>query len=203
MNADEYVDTVLGLLPPGSPMRPQIAMDLRAHIAERFAAGHSLDDVLRQLGDPAKLAESYLAAEPLVAPPFQRRAAAKLIDLLAALVVAGAIAGFLSWRVPGPFVIPVFIIATLMCGSVLLGIYTVIAEARTAQTIGKRAIGLRVVRESGARISVGQAIVRQLPLVLQVIWVDAMFALFTEKSQRAFELLSKTRVVLAPSQEAV
>jgi hypothetical protein len=33
-------------------------------------------------------------------------------------------------------------------------------------------------------------------LVLQVIWVDALFALFTERGQRAFELLSKTRVIL-------
>jgi len=39
-----------------------------------------------------------------------------------------------------------------------------------------------------------------LPAVLQVGWIDAMFALFTEKSQRAFEMLSKTRVVVA-SQE--
>ena len=29
-------------------------------------------------------------------------------------------------------------------------------------------------------------------------WIDAMFALFTERHQRAFELLSKTRVVLKP-----
>ena len=43
----------------------------------------------------------------------------------------------------------------------------------------------------------GQAIVRQLPMFLQVYWIDVMFALFTERSQRAFEMLSKTRVVRA------
>jgi hypothetical protein len=37
--------------------------------------------------------------------------------------------------------------------------------------------------------------VRQLPLFLQVGWIDAMFVLFTDRRQRAFELLSKTRVV--------
>jgi hypothetical protein len=36
-----------------------------------------------------------------------------------------------------------------------------------------------------------------LPMFLQVFWIDAMFALFTDKSQRAFEMLSKTRVVRA------
>ena len=44
-------------------------------------------------------------------------------------------------------------------------------------------------------IAEGQAIVRQFSMFLQVYWIDVMFALFTDKSQRAFELLSKTRVV--------
>ena len=63
------------------------------------------------------------------------------------------------------------------------------------QTLGKCLMGIRAVRESGARISIGQSIVRQLPIFLEVFAIDALFALFTEKNQRAFELLSKTRVV--------
>lgn len=51
-------------------------------------------------------------------------------------------------------------------GSLLFGLYTVVAERRVGQTVGKRLLGLRVVRESGARISLGQAIVRQLPMFL-------------------------------------
>jgi hypothetical protein len=31
-------------------------------------------------------------------------------------------------------------------------------------------------------------------------WVDVLFALFNERRQRAFELLSKTRVVVPPSE---
>jgi len=42
----------------------------------------------------------------------------------------------------------------------------------------------------------GQSVVRQLPMVLQIYWIDGLFAFFTDKQQRAFELLSKTRVVL-------
>ena len=38
---------------------------------------------------------------------------------------------------------------------------------------------------------------RQLSLVFQIFWIDAMFALFTERRQRAFELLSRTRVISA------
>ena len=35
-------------------------------------------------------------------------------------------------------------------------------------------------------------------MFLQVFWIDVMFTLFTEKKQRAFEVLSKTRTVVAP-----
>jgi hypothetical protein len=38
-------------------------------------------------------------------------------------------------------------------------------------------------------------------MFLQVYMIDVLFALFTEKSQRAFELLSKTRVVTSKSAE--
>ena len=65
------------------------------------------------------------------------------------------------------------------------------------QTLGKRVAGLQVVRESGAPIGLGQAIVRLLPVALQIFWIDVLFALFTDKRQRAFEMLSKTRVVRA------
>jgi uncharacterized RDD family membrane protein YckC len=78
---------------------------------------------------------------------------------------------------------------------VLLSVYTVVAEYASSQTLGKRIFNLSVVRESGRRIGFGQAVVRQLPLFLSVIWIDALFALFTDKRQRAFELLSKTRTV--------
>ena len=56
MTAEDYVNSVLDEMPPRMATRAQIATELRAHIAERVAHGHSLDDVVRQLGDP--IAES-------------------------------------------------------------------------------------------------------------------------------------------------
>ena len=50
------------------------------------------------------------------------------------------------------------------------------AEARYCRTPGKKLMGLYVVRESGARISFGQAIVRQLPVFLNIFWIDALFS---------------------------
>ena len=93
------------------------------------------------------------------------------------------------------FAAPLALIVAIVGGSLAFAVYQIAAETLSGQTLGKRALNLRVVRESGARIGVGQAIVRQLPLMLEVFWIDVLFALFTEKSQRAFEMLSKTRVV--------
>jgi uncharacterized RDD family membrane protein YckC len=195
MSAGDYVKRVLELMPRAMPQRTEIAAELRSHIAERLARGHSLEDVLRQLGDPATLADSYLSAEPLVSAPFGSRVVAKIVDALGVLVVMCPSTWLLSRLVPSgwrPFaMLCIFFIGS----SLLFGIYTMASEYRRGQTIGKRVQGIRVVSETGARISIGQAIVRQLPMFLQVYWIDVMFALFTERSQRAFEMLSKTRVV--------
>src|SRR5262245_13791113 len=80
--ADDYINRVLDNLPRGTPMRAQIAMELRGHIAERVERGQQVADVLRQLGDPTTLAESYLSAVPLVSASFLRRGAAKLVDVM-------------------------------------------------------------------------------------------------------------------------
>ncbi len=48
----------------------------------------------------------------------------------------------------------------------------------------------------------GQAFVRGLPLFLEVFWLDALCVFFTDKRQRAVELLSHTRVVVADPQRA-
>jgi hypothetical protein len=52
----------------------------------------------------------------------------------------------------------------------LLGLfgYTIAAEHYVDQTVGKRLMGIHVVRESGARISLGQSAIRQLPLLGQI-----------------------------------
>ena len=195
--ADDYVNTVLAMMPGTMPSRAQIATELHSHIAERLAHGHPLEDVLRQLGDPAKLADSYLSAEPLVSASFGSRVVAKIVDALCVLVFVCPSAWFLSRLAPTDFQPLALIWLFMFGGSFVFGIYTMASEYRLGQTIGKRVQGIRVVSETGARISVGQAMVRQLPVILQVCWIDAGFALFTERSQRAFEMLSKTRVVRA------
>lgn len=193
--ADEFVERVLASLPHSLPQREQIGLELSGHIAERVADGAPLDEVLRQLGDPTALAESYLSAVPLVAAPFLSRCLAKLLDVALVLAAVALVAMLAAKLLPRRLEGNVVIVAMLAAGLAFL-FGTVFAELRFGQTPGKRLLGLRVVRESGAPIGLGQAIVRQLPLVLSIFFIDVLFALFTEKKQRAFEMLSKSRVVV-------
>jgi uncharacterized RDD family membrane protein YckC len=194
MTADDYVNRVLSALPPATPRSAQISMELRGHIAERIASGQLLAAVLDQLGDPVVLAESYASAVPLVAGAFWVRAAARVIDFALPVAVLSPFA-VLIWLAGLPEYTPWLLIVYLIGGGLLVASYPIVAEALYGKTLGKHLLGLRVVRESGTRISTGQAIVRNLPWFFEVFWIDALFALFTDKSQRAFELLSKTRVV--------
>lgn len=198
--ADHFIDHVLARLPRAMPRRAQIALELRGHIAERLAEGQPVDLVLRQLGDPAALAESFLDAVALEPASWSARALAKTLDvgLVLALVVPLA---SLAWFSPSEQVRASAVVAAFIAGFVGFLLYTVLAEWRLGHTWGKRAAGLAVVRETGASVSLGQAVVRQLPVLLQVFWIDALFILFTDRRQRAFELLSKTRVVRADAWE--
>ena len=197
----QYIDRVIAFLPRSTPLRSQIALELRASIADRLERGERLEDILRQLGDPQTLAESYLNAIPLVSASFASRAVARIIDVLMVIAIVGVLAFTVAVLMPRKEFIPfVMLIAVVLCAFSYFT-YAVAAEYLTGQTLGKRLFHMRVVRESGAHISLGQAIVRQLPTLMQFFWVDILFALFTDRSQRAFELLSKTRVVQVPDEE--
>jgi uncharacterized RDD family membrane protein YckC len=193
----QYIDRVIAQLPQEATLRAQVAMELQSHIAERLEHGDSAEAALQQLGDPVVLAESYLAAVPLIPVSFGRRAAAKLLDVVVFVAVSAPIVLLVSYRFQ-------FVFGMLVAGFLLAisAFYPLLAEYRYGKTLGKHWLGLRVVRESGARISFGQSVVRQLPLALQIFWIDVLFALFTDKHQRAFELLSKTRVIVATENQS-
>ncbi len=91
-----------------------------------------------------------------------------------------------------PYFLPLLCLLSAIFG--LIG-YTIVAEYRRGGTIGKRLMRIQVVRESGARISLGQALLRQLPFLGQFFFIDAAFAFFTDRRQRAFEMLTKTRAI--------
>jgi uncharacterized RDD family membrane protein YckC len=152
----------------------------------------------KSLGSPIALAESYLSAVPLVAPPLGRWLLAKVVDFVAAFLVLVPFA-WLIWATyaGNPWTLAFLPLIVIVGGSLLFAAGTVLAEYWFGQTFGKWLLGLRVVRASGARVGFGQAVVRVLPVALEGVFpVVAAFVFFTEKQQRAFELLSKTRVVV-------
>jgi uncharacterized RDD family membrane protein YckC len=194
MTAEAYIQAVVAHVPPRMGLRDQIAMEVRSHIAERTEHGQPLDEVLRQFGDPRALAESYLAAVPLQSARLMARFVAKVIDAVVVGAFVGLLAALLWMVLPSELGALVPIACILACFFGFLA-YTALAEHRDGQTIGKRLMGIQVVRESGALITLGQSAIRQLPWIGQIIVIDAAFALFTDKKQRAFELITKTRAV--------
>jgi uncharacterized RDD family membrane protein YckC len=192
---DVYIQQVLSHILRG-PVRDQIEAEIRGHIADRVERGSSVEDAVRQLGDPRALAESYLSAVPMRKPPHVRRLMAKVVDTVLVLLLP-CLVFVVWWTTSAHKESPVWIAfaaAYLLTLSISLW-YPILAEYLSGQTLGKRMFGLQVVTEKGARIGIGQAIVRYLPVLLQVATVDALFALFTDRRQRAFEMLTKTRVV--------
>jgi uncharacterized RDD family membrane protein YckC len=198
---DTYVDDVLSYVPQGAS-RSRIEMDLRAHIAERVEQGQPVDEAIRQFGDARMLAESYLMAVPLENATFLDRTIAKLIDFGVVISCSFGLIWSVWWLLNttrlaetypsmAVLLVPVCVLTFVL----LLPAYFIVTEYVTDQTLGKRVLGLRVVRESGTRITLGQSFVRQIPLAASIFLLDALFALFTDKNQRAFELISKTRVV--------
>ena len=117
---ESYIDQVMARLPRVAALKSHVAMELRSHIAERVEHGQTVDDALRQLGDPVTLAESYLAAVPLVPATFWRRGVARILDFLAFVCLCAPIV-WLLWRtaplvVPPDFIFPIMIIAVVFLG---------------------------------------------------------------------------------------
>ena len=97
---EQYITEVLSRIPNG-PRREQIELDLRAHLAERLEQSPSVEEAIRQFGDPETLAASYLSSFPLTSASFFSRAAAKLVDI-PGVILAGCAVGYAVWKLFGP-----------------------------------------------------------------------------------------------------
>jgi uncharacterized RDD family membrane protein YckC len=199
-SAEDYIESVLDCV-PAERDRLRIDAELRGRLDPRI----SIEQAIATYGQPRDVAEFYLASSPLESAPFSRRAAAALIDI-PSVILTGLLVFYLAWKLFGsgntigalvignPLAMALGIAALILASPM----YYVISETWTSQTVGKAIMGIRTVRESGAKITVGQAFVRQIPLFINGFYVfDCLFALFTKKKQRLFELISKTRVVRA------
>ena len=96
ISIDDYINRVLAALPPGTPRREQIAMELRG---EYQRAGRLGPAAARRcwinLATRWLLAESYLSAVPLVAGDFWSRATARLIDFAMPVVLLSPVSALI------------------------------------------------------------------------------------------------------------
>lgn len=204
---DRYVREVLACihLPAGDERR--IEADLRAHFEEALAAGDSVEAAIARMGPPREVAAEFMAQARLRYAGFWRRLVAFLVDLamiipiIAVLSVLGIVLSNLVPREPQGtgYVIGSILIAFLVAtGAVAVGtmlLYFPILEGRFGQTVGKRLLGLRVLKEDGLPIGYKEAFLRRLSFYFDFLVVDAVFIPFTDKKQRAFDIIARTVVV--------
>lgn len=223
MTVNEYISAVDGHLPPWLPERRSMVADLSSHLADRLETAGSESALVAELDPPAEYAAALVADHRYEPAPHGRRIGAFLIDaalgipvviivflavnLVLGLFVSGWPAGMprLWWEGVSPLIassvlIMLAAIAGILAVSALVMsvVYFPVAEAVWGTTVGKNLMGLNVVAENGTRVGWLKAIVRRIPFYFEFFLLDAVFALFTERRQRAFDLVSRTRVVRQP-----
>lgn len=195
-----FVEKVAARLPRPLPGRAEILRELSAAVAEHLAAGTSQAALEERFGRPEEVAASYGAAWELQPPPHLRRLAAKALDLTMALGPVAATFWLIS-RFVSPERHADLVVAAALAAAALFSALTILGELFWGATPGKALCRLAVVRSDGTRIDWKQALLRFLPVPLQVFWLDAACALFTSGHQRAVELVTRTRVVACPRAE--
>lgn len=223
MTIDEYTGAVDRRLPQWLPERRALVADLRSHLADRLESAASEVDLTAQLEPPEEYAAALVAERRFEPAPHGRRIAAFLIDaalgipvviivflagnLAMSLFVTGWPAGMprLWWEGVGPliasslFMILIAIAGVVAASALVMSVvYFPLVEAVWGTTVGKKLLGLGVVAENGTRVGWLKAIVRRIPFYFEFFLLDALFALFTERRQRAFDVVSRTLVVRQP-----
>lgn len=213
MNAvNEYARQVMDLIPPAHPERDRIELDLRAHLEETVAELEgSPSAAFDRMGDPREVALAYLAEIPMRYAGVGRRVVAFFVDMLAGFAVLGTVAALCllvfgalavveeSTQAGAPEASIAFLVVLGIGFAASLAVLSIayfpVLEWRFGQTLGKYLLGIYVVGEDGLRPSLPATIVRRIPFFLEFFWIDALVAFFTERNQRAFDLVARTLVV--------
>ena len=206
--AERYIQNVMANVFATPEDRDRFEGDLRAHFAEAEASGEAAATVIEAMGTAEDVATAFNAERQMRYAGFWQRAVAFAGDfgllLLCALpFMALALLSNLSLAGEGPtplsVVVPVAIVGCVLFG--LFVFYFPLLEWRFGKTLGKHLLGLRAVRETGAPLSLGQAFVRRLSLYFEMLLIDALFIPFTDRKQRALDIIAKTVVAREPGRE--
>lgn len=204
---DRYVRDVLRNIEAPPRERSRIEADLRAHLEEALRRGESPATVFARMGSAEEVAQELMAGVTLHYAGFWRRVIAFAVELAVILLVASPVFGLavlLSSLVPrepsgweyalgGVIIVAAWSAALMAVGIFIL--YFPMLEGRFGQTLGKRLLGLRVVKETGTPIGYREAFLRRLPFYFDFIVLDALFIPFTARRQRAFDIIARTVVI--------
>lgn len=151
----------------------------------------------------------FVAGGEVVQAGFWKRTAAYLIDgmlvgMVAQVIQFAIMLGFFGFSslggspdfsTPGGIIMLVLVYLVPLAMSAL---YFGLFHASTKQaTLGKMAVGIKVVRTDGSRISVGRGIGRYFGFLLSslTIFIGFLMAAFTERKQALHDMLCDTLVV--------
>jgi uncharacterized RDD family membrane protein YckC len=205
-----YVHETLHHIQAGPARKERIAADLRAHLQAALESGEMLPAVIERMGSPAELAVAFMSEFPFHYAGFWSRAAAAILDMLVIFIGGGMLAGLgvgIANMVPDRPAEPILwqdlyagALILLAAGAAfgVLGLilgYFPLLEGRFGTTFGKRLLGLRVLKENGLPIGYKEAFLRRLSFYFEFWPVDALFVFFTEKRQRAMDIVASTIVV--------
>ncbi len=204
MTVDKYVELVRDNVWGKSSDVERLEADLRARFELGTEKGESTGEVARSLGTPEEVAAAFMEEAELTYAGFFERVFAFVGDggICATLGLPFALVGVLV----GPrlealqggvaFYLALAALIGLFAGYVgLLVSYFPVLEHRFGQTAGKRVMGIHVRSEDGSSIGLGAAILRRLSLYFEVFVLDALFVPFTQKRQRALDVVAKTVVL--------
>ena len=198
---ERYVRQVLDSIFASGDDKDRLEKDLRAHFEEGREAGDPDATIIQRMGPPEEVASSFMET---IEPHY----AGFWIRVLAFCSDVGAIATltlplfcvFLIWQpeesTHGPdLVFLLFLIPIGLWTLALWIFYFPVLEHRVGKTLGKHLLGLRVQTETRTRIGLGRAFLRRLSFYFEFLVLDALFIPFTEKKQRAFDIVARTLVL--------
>ncbi len=203
---EKYLSDVMKLIqgPPQEVKR--IESDLKNHLqdlGDELGEELTLERITDRMGRPEEVAEEFMAGIKLHYAGFFSRALAFVIDMAAHLFVAGffilpalfftdsPMSGFSAVKV----FTGIFAFSLVLTAAGLMILYFPILEGRYGTTLGKYLLNLHVVKENGAPIGYKEAFLRRIPYYFEFLVVDVLFIPFTEKNQRAFDLIARTVVI--------
>ncbi len=158
--------------------------------------------------------EAYACGGDVVQASFWKRVAAYILDAIVVTTAAQIVqmilmVGFLGMNMGNFTANPermftsasgiLFLLSIYLFPLVLFGIYYAAFHASARQaTLGKMAVGIKVVRSDGRRISMARAVARFFAFILSglILYIGYLMAAFTERKQARRELGTVTVVIL-------